>query len=294
MKLKHIFIFECQELTAESFKCAVRVWKSRREIKWKWFKRRAEWKHLKTWHQACPWVTAAIRAEEEHPLWEHRSDTSELNQAWIIQTFSPIFLSAHHRPHLLRDALTPVRRLTPLCSSGVRLSLEGCRVRANRRGGGGGTYLLPEVGRGRSGTINGCGRRIWAAAGGLLRKRVMKGCSEQWEIGADEGINSPIGFQQGHVWRAEEKQRRTGGKRERKRPGWKDPNDERIEREQGNRSEDRRRWDREGGGSDSNRLPVSSLTRAESGSSSSWNSWRPQISPRSFLPNNVRHFQLYF
>lgn len=145
MKLKHIFIFECQELTAESFKCTVRVWKSRREIKRKWFKRRAEWKHLKTWHQNCPWVTTAIRAEEEHPLWEHCSYTSELNQAWIIETFSPISLSAHHRSHLLWDALTPVRRLTPPCSSRVRLSLEGCRVRAYRRGGGG--NLPPTWGR---------------------------------------------------------------------------------------------------------------------------------------------------
>lgn len=98
VKLKHIFIFKCQELTVKCFKCTVREWKSRSEIKWKWIKRSAEWKHFKTWHQNCPWVIAVIRAcvwvqEEEHPVWEHCSYTSKLNQAWIIQTFSPISLS---------------------------------------------------------------------------------------------------------------------------------------------------------------------------------------------------------
>lgn len=197
MKLKHIFIFKCQELTVKCFKCTVREWKSRSEIKWKWIKRSAEWKHFKTWHQNCPWVIAVIRAcvwvqEEEHPVWEHCSYTSKLNQAWIIQTFSPISLSLSVRP----SSVPPAVR-------------------------GRGTYLQAEVGRGRSGAINGCRRWIWAAAAGWGRKRVMKmmkGCSEHPECQGMENRcrwKHLICFKRAHIWCTEVKQRRTGEKRRR-------------------------------------------------------------------------------
>lgn len=137
MKLKHIFIFKCQELTVKSFKCTVREWKSRSDRKWKWIKGSAEWKHFKTWHQNCPWATAAILArvwawvqEEEEPGQEHCRCTSKPHQAWIIQAFSPISvcLPVCHRSHLLWNALMPVLRLAPpRLSEVVRLLLTGCR-----------------------------------------------------------------------------------------------------------------------------------------------------------------------